>query len=401
MLRFSFLMKLPTIPQKIKMFSVIGHLNRKRTKDQKTMMRTKQTGGCGELKVIEKGGNGSAMCRWGVVLSSVWMVLLMNVSMALPPLALPTENEAVLDQRPNDYFMYVNRYFEGKSSKPWEAGTYGFVRNMKRTQEGVIGTRFHEGADIKPVRRTSSGVPLDPVVSIAEGVVAYVNGSSYGSNYGKYVAVLHNWGEGPIISLYAHLGKVSCKVGQKVEAGSELGILGYTGVGIDKTRAHLHFEVALMLSDEFDSWHRKFKNSAASHGNFNGRNLSGMNGIELIAMQRRGEVSSVKEYLAQQTPYYAVTVRAEQVETLQKRYPWLWVIPQGEHQYAEISFFGSGLPLKVVPSDRAVTKPTITNLKPFLGRHEDRTLSRLSGAGKKAQLTTSGEQFMALLLGDY
>lgn len=319
----------------------------------------------------------------------------------MPKLGLPTENTAVFNSRPNDFFMYVNRYFEGKDSKPWEAGTYGFVRNMKRTGGEVIGTRFHEGADIKPVRRDGNGVPLDPVVSIAEGEVAYIQPMANGSNYGKYVVVRHDWGEGPICSLYAHLSSISCEIGQKVKTGSQLGILGYTGAGIDKTRAHLHFEVSLMLSDDFEGWHQKFLNSAAGHGNYNGLNLSGMNGVQLIEYQRKGKARSIAGFLRTQKPYYSVTVPAELAKKLNQRYPWLWVAPQGSHPSAEISFFASGLPLSVRPSDRKVTDATLTRLEPFMGRHEDRTLKRVSGSGKTGKLTSSGKRYLALLLGQF
>lgn len=326
--------------------------------------------------------------------------LLLCVS-AMPPLGLPTENTSVFNARPNDFYMYVNRYFEGKESKPWEAGTYGFVRNMKRSAGSVIGTRFHEGADIKPVRRDSKGVPLDPVVSIAAGEVAYINPKANGSNYGKYVVVRHNWGEGPICSLYAHLNTVSCEIGQRVETGTPLGILGYTGAGIDKTRAHLHFEISLMLSEDFEGWHQHFLKTASGHGNYNGLNLSGMNGIQLIEYQKKGQIKSIAEYLRKQVPYYSVTVPAAKVQKLSKRYPWLWAKPQGTLPATEISFTASGLPVSANPSNRSVTQATLTRLQPFVGRHEDRTIKRISGSGKTGKLTASGSRYLALLLEDY
>jgi len=334
------------------------------------------------------------------VIGIVGVVLLTSLAVAMPKLVLPTENTAIFQQRPNDFFMYVNRYFEGESSQPWEAGTYGFVRNMKRSAGEVIGTRFHEGADIKPVRRDASGVPLDPVVSIAEGVVAHVNDKSTASNYGKYIVVLHEWGEGPICSLYAHLNKVSVTVGDRVEAGTQLGILGYTGRGIDKPRAHLHFEVALMLSDDFETWHQRHLGSASGHGNFNGRNLSGMNGVDLIARQGKGEVRSIKEYLAAQRGFYSVTITAAQSRLLRERYPWLWRHPQAAYPSTEITFSASGLPLSAAPSKRAVTAPTITRLMEVPGRFEDRTIKRISGSGRKATLTDSGQRYLALIMGE-
>ncbi len=331
-----------------------------------------------------------------------WFLLLtLSVCAEIPTFVLPTENDAVVQSRPNDFYMYVNRYFEGKDSKPWQAGTYGFVRNMKRTEAGVIGTRFHEGADIKPVRRNNYGVPLDPVVAVAEGVVAYVNGSSGGSNYGKYVVVRHNWGEGPICSLYAHLGKVTCEEGQVVKAGDELGILGYTGAGIDKARAHLHFEVNLMLSERFEKWHQLQHGNSSGHGNYNGQNLVGLNSMELLSQQRLGNVTSLKSYLAKQRPYYSVTVPSQFTKALQKRYPWLWVAEQGEHRTAEIAFSASGLPLTIKPSMRRVTSPTITKLQPFLGRHEDRTIGRVSGSGQMGTLTERGLLYLKLLCDQY
>ena len=319
----------------------------------------------------------------------------------IPPLQLPTENTTFFQSRPNDFFMYVNRHFEGKDSQPWEAGSYGFVRNMKRSAGEVIGTRFHEGADIKPVRRDSNGVPLDPVKAFAPGQVAYVQPNSGGSNYGKYVVIQHNWGEGPICSLYAHLNSITCEVGQKVSAGTQLGVLGYTGVGINKTRAHLHFEVDLMLSDDFEGWHRKYYNSASGHGNYNGLNLSGMNGIDLIAQYKKGQIKSIAQYLKRQKPYYAVTVPAQQAMKLQARYPWLWLGPQGSYPSSEISFTSSGLPIQIKPSQRAVTKATLTGLRPFLGRHEDRTIKRISGSDRKGEITERGKRYLALLLGQF
>ena len=46
----------------------------------------------------------------------------------------PTENTALLDNRPQDFYMYVDRNFEGKKSQPWEAGAYGFTRTLVRAR---------------------------------------------------------------------------------------------------------------------------------------------------------------------------------------------------------------------------------------------------------------------------
>ena len=78
----------------------------------------------------------------------------------------------------------------------------------------------------------------DPVVAAAAGVVttAVPNGTR---GYGRHVVVDHGNGES---TLYAHLQTVNVGVGQTVDQGSLLGLLGDTG---NSTGPHLHFEERL------------------------------------------------------------------------------------------------------------------------------------------------------------
>lgn len=101
----------------------------------------------------------------------------------------PTENTALLDNRPQDFYMYVDRNFEGKKSQPWEAGAYGFTRTLVRTQAGPVSVKFHEGIDIKPLRRDASGTPLDDVHPVAGGTVVHASANPTHSNYGRYVVI--------------------------------------------------------------------------------------------------------------------------------------------------------------------------------------------------------------------
>lgn len=71
-------------------------------------------------------------------------------------------------------------------------------------------------------------------------VVDYVSGHELdreAMGYGNYVMILHN---NNIVTLYAHLTKVTVKQGQKVAKGASLAFMGNTG---NSTGAHLHFEV--------------------------------------------------------------------------------------------------------------------------------------------------------------
>lgn len=100
-------------------------------------------------------------------------------------LVLPTNNRALFDGNLSSFYMYTDREFEGKKSRPWSGGKYGFVRDQKRTNQGVIYTRFHEGIDIAPVSRDKSGHPTDRVHSILPGKTVYTNTSPGRSSYGK------------------------------------------------------------------------------------------------------------------------------------------------------------------------------------------------------------------------
>jgi hypothetical protein len=88
----------------------------------------------------------------------------------------------------------------------------------------------------------------DPVVAAAAGVVttAVPNGNH---GYGRYVVVDHGNGES---SLYAHLQSVNVGVGQTVDQGSLVGLLGDTG---NATGPHLHFEERLNGKDVAPYFH--------------------------------------------------------------------------------------------------------------------------------------------------
>lgn len=73
------------------------------------------------------------------------------------------------------------------------------------------------------------------IYPIAEGVVESIN--AHGSAYGNHVCVKHADGN---VSLYAHMSKISVKVGQDVKLGTPLGIMGATG---NANGAHLHLEL--------------------------------------------------------------------------------------------------------------------------------------------------------------
>ena len=84
---------------------------------------------------------------------------------------------------PQNFYQYVDRNFEGQNSKSWEGGQYGFVRDPRRFGADILYTRFHEGIDIRPLRRSPDGEPQDVVGAIAGGELVYVNLQPGASNY--------------------------------------------------------------------------------------------------------------------------------------------------------------------------------------------------------------------------
>src|SRR5438445_12220283 len=90
-------------------------------------------------------------------------------------LVLPTDNDALFSGGGPAFYQYIERNYKGAKSTPWEGGQYGFVRDPIETSAGIVYTRFHEGIDIRALRRDARGEPLDEVRAIADGKVVPTN----------------------------------------------------------------------------------------------------------------------------------------------------------------------------------------------------------------------------------
>ena len=328
---------------------------------------------------------------------------LISLSLQLPAapasLVLPTENDHIYREENEKFYMYVDRTFEGKTSRPWSAGKYGFVRNLRRTEDGLIGTRFHEGIDISPLKRDKDNRPLDAIKAIDSGVVAYVNDEASRSNYGKYIVIEHNWDSGPLFSLYAHLSKTNVKAGERITQGQKIGVMGYTGSGLNRERSHLHLELNLLLSTNFTPWHDKhFKGGKNYHGNHNGLNLSGLDLGSFYLAQRKDKTLTIPRFVKNLPVYYKVTIPRSGTLELVSRYPWL---AKGDHEQLspswEIAFTASGFPLFVSPSKRQVSGPRISSVRKCLSKHEYHTKGIISGTGYRATLSKTGKRFIELI----
>ena len=114
------------------------------------------------------------------------------------------------------------------------SANYGVV-NGKRISS-LFGNRIH------PITgRKTYHEGLDIAANHGNSVYVYTSGTvvqaGWNGGYGLSVLVDHGGG---LKTRYAHLSKISVKVGQKVKTGNKVGAIGSTG---NSTGPHLHFEV--------------------------------------------------------------------------------------------------------------------------------------------------------------
>jgi len=317
-------------------------------------------------------------------------------------LSLPTENHHLFSGEPEKFYMYVDRIFEGETTKPWEGGSFGYVRSPIRVGGHVVMSRFHEGIDIAPVRRDKAGNPIDLVMSIAKGAVVHTSPIAGRSNYGKYVVVEHDWDDSKVYSLYAHLAEITAQIGDAVDAGSVLGRMGYTGAGLDRTRAHVHLEIGLLMSTNYQAWHDQNFGSANYHGNFNGMNVAGLDVAAFFLEHRKNPDLRFSEFVLSRPMQFKVTVPAESVEPdFLARHPWMRRVGAADAVSWEVGFAATGHVISFTPSSRKVSAPVVTHMRPSEIPQRWLTRGLLTGEGNGTSLSAGGRSMIALVMDSF
>jgi hypothetical protein len=254
----------------------------------------------------------------------------------------PTPNQAFQLGKPIEAFV------QPTSSGRIESGLFGCVRNG--------GAKFHEGLDLFPVERSRRGEALDPVFAILPGQVAYISRTAGHSSYGRYIVVVHDRESPAFHSLYAHMASIdsALQVGSRVEAGTELGIMGRSAAGysIPRSRAHVHLELGFKLSDDFQTWFdRQRFGSKNRHGNWNGMNLVSVDPLDFYQSMREGEVSGFYEYLRRLPVAARIRVNSSKVPDFLQDYPALMTRPYTGRQLVawDIAFTQFGVPKEWTP----------------------------------------------------
>ena len=265
--------------------------------------------------------------------------------LAQSPFQFPTANHYLYERGSELKFFAPTA-----PDKPWTSGSFGCVRDN--------GTRMHEGLDIRHLQTDKRGEPTDPVMATADGTVVYFSTKPSLSNYGNYIVIRHVIQGIEIYSLYAHLSAIrpGLKIGQQVKAGEVIATMGRTSnaEAILKERAHVHFELNVLVNDNFDAWFRTaFPGERNDHGEWNGQNLNGLDPREiLLAEHNPVKKFDLLQFLRSQTELCRVLVRATNFPYL-KRYPMLVLKnPVAEKEGVagyEIAFNYNGVAFALMP----------------------------------------------------
>lgn len=296
-------------------------------------------------------GTGQQLIRLALV---VGFFLTAGIQLPAASIVWPIQGQPIPRNRP------VADVIQPTASGTPESGLFGCVRNN--------GYKFHEGIDIKSQRRDRYNRPMDKVVAVMPGQVAYVNKIGGKSSYGIYVILEHPGQKPKVYSLYAHLHSVEPGIakGRTVTAGQVLGLMGATAsTVIPRSRAHLHFEIGLRLTDNFQKWYdaQKFQ-SLNEHGVWNGMNMVGLDTLDFFRKAADGKIDSVEDYFKTIPEAFRLRVRSSGTPSLVRRYPALvdGAIPSGTDVW-DVAFSWYGMPIRIKPVPNAGNAGKVQILK--------------------------------------
>jgi len=305
---------------------------------------------------VRAGGAASLLLALaGVVLSS-------RMATADPPRGAPVTTPPVAAQgwtvkgwqiewpTPNQGFIQganLSTWIQDTGTGDPHSGLFGCVRDD--------GHKFHEGIDIKCVQRDRTGEPIDPVYAAMAGKVAYISNLPGNSSYGRYIVLEHPGADTPVYTLYAHLSAIQpgLAVGQLVTAGQTIGKMGHSAVpAIPKERAHMHFEVGVRLTDNFQPWYdaKKF-GSPNVHGLYNGLNLTAFDELAFFEAVKAGKFHGFASYIRGLPTAFTLRVTTHEVPDFVSRYPGLLTkpVPKGGVEGWDVDFTWYGLPKQWTP----------------------------------------------------
>lgn len=296
-------------------------------------------------------------------------------------LAWPTPNKAWEEGRSIEAFL------QPTGSGDPASGGFGGVRSG--------GAQFHEGIDIKALNRDRRGEPTDKVYAAMAGVVRHISAHSGDSNYGRYIVLEHPDCSPAIYTLYAHLASIlpGIREGVRVERGQPIAIMGHSasGYSIPRDRAHLHFEMGVMVTRDFQTWYnwKKF-GSPNDHGLWNGMNLMGFDPLEFFNDWREHRIGTVQDFFTRMRPQVRFRIATSKTPDFIQRYPSLLKapLPAGLLGGWEIECEWTGIPISWRPLSSTeviglqFNRPSITWVDhDSVAQHRSKVLVRPRGGG--------------------
>jgi murein DD-endopeptidase MepM/ murein hydrolase activator NlpD len=159
-----------------------------------------------------------------------------------------------------------------------------------------------------------------------DGVIRNISSRPGESSYGRYIVIEHPGVAPAVYTLYAHLARIEPGLfeGATVKRGQVLGTMGHSSGGytIPVDRSHLHFEIGLMLSQDFPSWYtwKKF-GSPNQQGLWNGMNLMGIDPRNFLDQWRARRVDNFTEYFRRLDSAVRLRVVTTRIPDFIRRYP--------------------------------------------------------------------------------
>ena len=154
---------------------------------------------------------------FGAGLMLGWLCLLAGCASA-PPVKAPPVAEKSVTQHQRGPVTFVHPL-------PGARISASFARYIIKSRN-----RQHHGVDFAAPSGT-------PIFAASSGVVLSADNSSLSEAFGNAVLIEHG---DQLTSLSAHLSRLDVQLGQWVEAGQQIGLVGQTGRA---TGPHLHFEL--------------------------------------------------------------------------------------------------------------------------------------------------------------
>jgi murein DD-endopeptidase MepM/ murein hydrolase activator NlpD len=160
-----------------------------------------------------------------------------------------------------------------------------------------------------------------------------------------------------IYSVYAHLSAISpdLKVGDPVKGGQVIATMGRTSSAetIGKWRAHVHFELNVLVNDNFAAWFKKNSTERNDHGEWNGQNLLGLDPRPILLGEKPGAKKfSLLDFVRSQTELCRVLVRDTKFPYLKRYAAFILRNPVAEKEGIagyELALNYNGVPFALLP----------------------------------------------------